>query len=122
MAMNSMEIVERLNTGLPAGRPLLTYRQLDHWCLRKLVRPLPRARDAGSGILRSFDEHEVAVITLLAQLVDAGLRPAAGAQYARLLARASLMLPAEREVMVISISLGPSFKLVLIWPEDEDEN
>lgn len=48
----------------------VTYRQVDFWVRRDVVAPAVAAR--GSGSVRLFDEHNVAVLRLLGRLSDLG--------------------------------------------------
>ncbi len=105
-----------LNAERDSGDPILTYRQLDVWYRTGLIDPLISGPTSGSGSHRAFSEDEIAIITIMAQLVYAGMRPSSAGEYARMLRGFFTQAPAERE---ISIRLSSNFKLVLIWPEEQ---
>lgn len=63
-----------------ADIPEITYRQLDHWCVKGWLRPDHRG---GTGYARTFSGDEVRVARVMARLVAAGLTPAAAHRVAR---------------------------------------
>lgn len=58
-----------------AHRAGISYRQLDYWTRTGLLHEIPRPVNAGSGYPRSFPLTELAVASLMADLLEAGLTP-----------------------------------------------
>ncbi|WP_067184545.1 MerR family transcriptional regulator [Microtetraspora niveoalba] len=58
----------------------VTFRQLNHWCVRGFLLP---KHDGGTGHDREWPAAEVAVARLMARLVAAGFRPEHAASIAR---------------------------------------
>jgi DNA-binding transcriptional MerR regulator len=57
-----------------------TFRQLDHWSRKGLLRPVG---GEGTGHVRDFPAEEVQVAKVMARLVGAGISPEAAARAAR---------------------------------------
>jgi len=66
--------------------PHLTYRQFNTWISANLIQATWLRSDGGSGDRRTMTWAEVDVLTLMADLVHAGMTPKAAAPLARLLA------------------------------------
>lgn len=61
----------------------ITYRQLDHWTRQGYVTAAYRGDAAGSGVPRSYDVDEVAVVVIMAALVKSlDVKPASAARWA----------------------------------------
>ena len=64
--------------------PNLTYRQFDFWCSKGWIHP--NYNHGSTGYSRTMPAPEIHVLALMADLVAAGLKPAAAAPLARQLA------------------------------------
>lgn len=71
----------RLTASEAATTARVTYRQLDYWTTHGLIRT--KVANPGTGNHRTYTEHEVRVLTLMAQLVKAGIEPRSAAKVAR---------------------------------------
>jgi DNA-binding transcriptional MerR regulator len=69
-----------LGTQAAATLAGVTYRQVDHWCRAGYV----KAPADGSGTVRAIPAGEVAVLLMMARMVNAGLNRTAAARLARL--------------------------------------
>jgi hypothetical protein len=56
-----------------------TYRQLDHWCTRKYIRP----GNPGTGTSREWPESEIKVAQLMVRMTAAGIPPRLAVRIAR---------------------------------------